>query len=222
MDFVNPIIQVYKLSTYTFLVSFILDVTVCYPTTVNYMKNKTELYIDNLHANLRNLFVLSPFYYLLAYYFFLNNTSNGFSFVNISILLFIQNFFYHYSHKYMHTISTIRWMHEFHHKYIETTPTIGNAVSAAEYQVAYVLPFIIGSSVVCPTSLDLQITVFIISSLNMFIHSQELKEMKYFSILVSPKKHISHHETRSGTYSAPLFDLDKLFEMLFVKQNKYE
>ena len=107
---------------------------------------------------------------------------------------------------------------DFHHKYIETTPTIGNAVSSAEYQVAYVLPFMIGSFVVCPSPLDLQVTVFIISSLNMFIHSQELKEMKYFSILVSPQKHIGQHETRSGTYSAPLLDLDKLFKM-FVKQN---
>ncbi len=222
MDFLFPIFQVYKLSIYTFLVSLILDVTVCYPTTANYMKNKTELYMDNLHANLRNLFVLSPFYYLLAYNFLLNNASNGFSVVNISVLLFIQNLFYHYSHQYMHTISSIRWMHDFHHKYIETTPTIGNAVSSAEYQVAYVLPFMIGSFVVCPSPLDLQVTVFIISSLNMFIHSQELKEMKYFSILVSPQKHIGHHETRSGTYSAPLLDLDKLFKILCVKQNKSE
>ena len=35
-------------------------------------------------------------------------------------------------------IPKIRWMHDFHHKYVETTPTIGNAVSVAEYQVAYI------------------------------------------------------------------------------------
>ena len=44
----------------------------------------------------------------------------------------------------------------------------------------------------------------------MFIHTQELKHLHYFHYLVSPKKHIGHHETRSGTYSAPLLDLDKM------------
>lgn len=219
MNFLEPLFQVYKLSIYTFLFSIILDVTICLPTTVKYMKNKTDLYIDNLHANLRNLFLLSPFYYFLAYYFLLNSNSNHFSIINTSVLLLVQNVFYHYAHKFMHTIHRIRWMHDFHHKYIETTPTIGNAVSMAEYQIAYVLPFLIGSFVVQPSSIDLQVTVFIIASLNMLIHSQELKEMKYFSMLVSPKKHIGHHETRSGTYSAPLFDLDKILKGNFLKKS---
>ena len=183
------------------------------------MKNKTDLYVSNIHANLKNLFLLSPFYYFLAYYFLLDSSSNYFSIINTSVLLFIQNIFYHYAHKYMHNIPKIRWMHDFHHKYIETTPTIGNAVTMAEYQIAYVLPFLIGSFIVHPSPVDLQVTVFIISSLNMFIHSQELKEMKYFSLLVSPNKHIGHHETRSGTYSAPLFDLDKIFKMKFLKKS---
>ena len=52
----------------------------------------------------------------------------------------------------------------------------------------------------------------------MLIHSQELKEIKYLSFLVSPMKHIGHHETRSGTYSAPLFDLDKILKMNFSKK----
>ena len=56
----------------------------------------------------------------------------------------------------------------------------------AEYQVAYVLPFLIGKFIVRPSPIDLQVTVvFIISSLNMFIHSQELKKMKYLWFLVS-------------------------------------
>ena len=48
MDFLFPIFQVYKLSIYTFLVSLILDVTVCYPTTANYMKNKTKIVGKNV------------------------------------------------------------------------------------------------------------------------------------------------------------------------------
>jgi len=212
MNFLQPFSQVYKLSLFTFLGAFLLDITICLPTTIDYMKNKTDLYIENLHANIRNLFLLSPFYYFLAYHILLNNSSNNLSILNVIVLLFVQNLFYHWAHKYMHIYPKIRWMHDFHHKYIETTPTIGNAVSAAEYQIAYVLPFLIGSFIVYPSPVDLQVTVFIISSLNMFIHSQELKEMKYFSMLVSPKKHIGHHETRSGTYSAPLIDLDKFLK----------
>lgn len=219
MNFITPLFQVYKLSLYTFLTSFILDFTLCLPTTKKYMKFNTDLYIDNIHANFKNLFLLSPFYYYLAYYLLIDNSTNYFSTLNTLVLLFIQNLFYHYAHKYMHIIPKIRWMHDFHHKYVETTPTIGNAVSVAEYQIAYVLPFLIGSFIVRPSPTDLQVTVFIISSLNMFIHSQELKEMKYLWFLVSPMKHIGHHETRSGTYSAPLFDLDNILKMKFLKRS---
>ena len=119
----------------------------------------------------------------------------------------------------MHIIPKIRWMHDFHHQYIETTPTIGNAVTLAEFQVAYILPFLIGSFVVKPSPLDLQASIFIISTLNMIIHAQELKNMKYISYLVSPKKHINHHETRSGTYSAPLLDIDKILKINFLKKS---
>ena len=35
-------------------------------------------------------------------------------------------------------------------------------------------------------------------------------------------KHIGHHETRSGTYSAPLFDLDNILKMKFPKKRSYE
>ena len=210
MNLLTPLFDVYKLSIYTFLVSLILDLTICLPTTKKYMKNNTQLYIDNLHANLKNLFILSPFYYFLAYNILLDNSIQKFSILNTCVLLFIQNIFYHYAHQYMHIIPNIRWIHDFHHKYIETTPTIGNAVTMSEFQIAYILPFLIGSFIVNPSPLDLQTAIFIISTLNMFIHSQELKEIKYFDYLVSPKKHIGHHETRSGTYSAPLLDLDKL------------
>tara|TARA_B100001175_G_C19403004_1_gene587240 strand:+ start:413 stop:1075 length:663 start_codon:yes stop_codon:yes gene_type:complete len=210
MNLLTPLFDVYKLSIYTFLVSLILDLTICLPTTKKYMKNNTQLYIDNLHANLKNLFILSPFYYFLAYNILLDNSIQKFSILNTCVLLFIQNIFYHYAHQYMHIIPNIRWIHDFHHKYTETTPTIGNAVTMSEFQIAYILPFLIGSFIVNPSPLDLKTAIFIISTLNMFIHSQELKEIKYFDYLVSPKKHIGHHETRSGTYSAPLLDLDKL------------
>ena len=216
---IDILFQVYRLSIYTFLFSIILDFTICLPTTKNYLKNKTDLYIQNIHANFKNLFMLSPFYYILAHTFLLNSKNSSFSFINTSVLLLTQNLFYYYAHKSMHIIPKIRWMHDFHHQYIETTPTIGNAVTLAEFQVAYILPFLIGSFVVKPSPLDLQASIFIISTLNMIIHAQELKNMKYVSYLVSPKKHINHHETRSGTYSAPLLDIDKILKINFLKKS---
>ncbi len=216
---IDILFQVYRLSIYTFLFSIILDFTICLPTTKNYLKNKTDLYIQNIHANFKNLFMLSPFYYILAHIFLLNSKNSSFSFINTSVLLLTQNLFYYYAHKSMHIIPKIRWMHDFHHQYIETTPTIGNAVTLAEFQVAYILPFLIGSFVVKPSPLDLQASIFIISTLNMIIHAQELKNMKYISYLVSPKKHINHHETRSGTYSAPLLDIDKILKINFLKKS---
>lgn len=210
MNLLTPLLQVYKLSIYTFLLSFLLDITICLPTTKKYMSKNTNLYIQNLHANIKNLFIISPFYYFLAYNILLDTSNKSFSLLNTYFLLLIQNIFYHYAHKYMHTIPNIRWIHDFHHNYIETTPTIGNAVTMSEFQIAYILPFLIGCFISHPSPLDLQTAIFIISSLNMFIHTQELKNLHYFYYLVSPKKHIGHHETRSGTYSAPLLDLDKI------------
>ena len=43
MNFITPLFQVYKLSLYTFLTSFILDFTLCLPTTKKYMKFNTDL-----------------------------------------------------------------------------------------------------------------------------------------------------------------------------------
>lgn len=219
MNFLTPFLEVYKLSIYTFLFSFLLDITVCLPTTKKYMIKNTDLYIQNLHANIKNLFILSPFYYFLAHNILLDNTKNHFSIINTSVLLLTQNVFYHYAHKYMHIIPNIRWMHDFHHKYLETTPTIGNAVTMSEFQIAYILPFLIGSFIVKPSPIDLQISIFIISTLNMFIHTQELKNLNFIDYFVSPKKHIGHHETRSGTYSAPLLDLDKILNKKYLKSS---
>ena len=218
-----PLTQIYSLSIFLFFFSFFLDITFSLSSTIHYMKNNTELYIENLHANLQNLFVISPIYYLFSYYLLLNNQSNIISPLNISIILFFQNIFYHLIHQYMHIgfkyLPNIKYIHDFHHKFTITTPTIGNAVSNQEYQLAYILPFLIGIYIVNPSPYDLQISVLIISILNMTIHSNELKFLNYYPFLISPNKHITHHETKQNCYSAPILDIDFIIKYFKNKFN---
>ena len=49
----------------------------------------------------------------------------------------------------MHT-RAMYWAHRFHHRFnSHVSPTTANAVSIAEYAVAYMLPFIAGCAMLC-------------------------------------------------------------------------
>ena len=216
---VKPYLSGLHLGSYTYLFSNILDHTVSKQDTLELIKKNPNLYIKGTVSNFVNLIGLSPIYYIFADNFLIHDKSLEINFIKLLWLVLTHNVLFYKLHKTFHENKSLYFIHKFHHRFVSPIPSNGNAVSIKEYNIAYVLPFLIGSFIVHPSPVDLQVTVFIISSLNMFIHSQELKEMKYFSLLVSPNKHIGHHETRSGTYSAPLFDLDKIFKMKFLKKS---
>ena len=55
---------------------------------------------------------------------------------------------YYLAHRWMHT-RRMYWAHRFHHKFnLNVSPTTANAVSLAEYVIAYMLPFIAGAALV--------------------------------------------------------------------------
>ena len=110
----------------------------------------------------------------------------------------------------MHVNHTLKWIHDFHHEFTITVPSTGNAVSIFEFQLAYVLPFLVGALLLNPSTHDFQWSIFTISCFNLFIHTKELEYLKYPFFLVSPKDHITHHRTRSNTYSAPIVNIDNL------------
>ena len=45
----------------------------------------------------------------------------------------------------------------------------------------------------------------------------ELKFLNYYPFLISPNKHITHHETKQNCYSAPILDID--FIIKYFKNN---
>ena len=107
----------------------------------------------------------------------------------------------------MHEIYELSWIHSFHHKFTLTTPTSGNAVTLYEFQLAYVLPFLIGGFITQPNLIEFDLSIGTISLFNLLIHTRELDFLEYPDFLVSPKDHLMHHEIKSKTYSAPIFNI---------------
>jgi len=175
------------------------------------MDKDKNLYKKGLMANIINLLIISPIYYTVAYNTILNNNSK-LNFIKYFGLLIVQGIFYYYFHRLMHLDKNFKWIHEFHHEYTITVPTTGIAVSIYEFQLAYIFPFLIGALIFNPSIIDFNLSILTISLLNLIIHTNELRNLRYFKFLVSPNDHIVHHETRSNTYSAPIINIDNILK----------
>merc|ERR1719181_1889183 len=74
---------------------------------------------------------------------------------------------YYCAHRWMHT-RRMYWAHRFHHKFnTVVVPVTANAVSLAEYAIAYMLPFIAGAWMLRPDRCSMFISVGIISINNL-------------------------------------------------------
>lgn len=207
---IEPLIYVYKLSLFTVFLGILLDTTVSSNTMLEILKKNPQLYLRGLNANYLNLLIISPIYYIFAYNYLLNYNNQIFSILKYMGLIGVHGIGYYYIHKLMHVNHTLKWIHDFHHEFTITVPSTGNAVSIFEFQLAYVLPFLVGALLLNPSTHDFQWSIFTISCFNLFIHTKELEYLKYPFFLVSPKDHITHHRTRSNTYSAPIVNIDNL------------
>ncbi len=208
----EPLINVYLLSSFTILFGYVMDFTVSSNTLEYYCKEKPKLYIDGIKSTMVNLLIIAPINYIIIFNWlnFLISTVYTFSILKTSLLVLTHNILYFLTHMAVHRISSIRFIHDFHHKFKINLPSIGNAVSVSEFQIMYVLPFLLGSYIFSPSVLDLNISVLIISFLNVLIHCDEFKKLGWVSIFVSPKQHCQHHDTYHSTYSAPLLNFDLL------------
>ena len=213
MDFyiLEPLLNVYLLGSFTILFSHILDFTIDKENLIIYMQKKTELYIEGLRSLYMNLLFVSGFNYIVAYNYLLDIQSNEFQYLKYSGLLLTHNIMYFGMHTMVHKINAIRFIHRFHHLFVKNIPSIGNAVSFLEFQIMYVLPFLVGMYLFNPNIITINAGIFTISFLNSLIHSSALKNTKWIPFLVSPRKHCSHHENYTGNYAAPLIDLDLAF-----------
>lgn len=215
----EPLQQVYILSSLTVLFGHILDITIDSQTLMEYMNKKTSLLILGTRSIYLNLFLISPLNYIIAYNFLLDRTDNSLQFVKLSEVLLTHNVMYYLLHYSVHKIKTIRFIHEFHHKFTTNIPSIGNAVSLIEFQTMYVFPFLLAMYLFNPNVKSLNIAVFLISFFNTLIHSSKLRNIKWFSIMVSPNQHGEHHATYSNTYSAPILNFDLLTHNIYKLLN---
>lgn len=208
----QPLLEVFFPSILTILTGFILDFTLCQKTLKYYFKEHPDLYIEGVQAFLINLLVISPMNYLLAYNFIFspNMFTKGLHLIKLIMMLLIHNVLYYFFHMSVHKIKCLKFIHNFHHKFKINLPSIGNSVSILEFQFMYIIPFLIGLFFVKPNILTFNASIYIISFLNLLIHCNELKELKWISFFVSPNQHCKHHLNYFGNYSAPLINFDIL------------
>jgi len=107
-------------------------------------------------------------------------------------------------HRCMHRVSALQSIHKDHHRFRQcVTPSAANAVSAQEFLLAYMLPFVAAVHWLKPDPLALNAAVAVVSTFNLLVHSPHLKDARWPSLLVHPKDHLSHHSHRTPHYAAP-------------------
>lgn len=210
----EPIKHVYFLGSVTIIFSHILDFTIDTKTLITYLQKKTDLYIQGIRSMYFNLLFVSGGNYIIAYNSLLELSSNNINFLNYFGILLIHNILYFSMHLMVHKINSIRFIHEFHHLFKQNIPSIGNSVSYLEFQIMYVLPFLVGMYLFKPNPITIDCSILTISLLNALIHSSNLKKIYWPSLLVSPNQHSIHHETYSNNYSAPLINLDNIMDLI--------
>ena len=70
-----------------------------------------------------------------------------------------------------------------------------------------------GTSLVSPFLVSFNMAIFIVSCMNLIIHTPELSNISWSPWLVSPRTHLNHHQGKNikGTYSAPTLNLEYLY-----------
>ncbi len=222
MNILYPIINVYLLSSITILFGYVMDFTISKNTLKKYCENNLDLYISGIQSSILNLLFISPLNYILIFNYldYLDYNTNIFDiqYLNLISLLLTHNFCYFVFHSLVHKINFLRFIHKYHHKFIMNLPSIGNSVSIMEFQFMYVLPFLLGAYFFHPNIVTFNISILIISLLNTLIHCNELKNINWLNIFVSPGQHCEHHKTYKNTYSAPLLNFDLLFSKKLKEQ----
>lgn len=223
---IGPYITGLHLGSYTYLFSNILDYTLNKEDTLVILKQNPQLYVASTIANFKNLIGLSPVYYIFADNLILQDKSIHFQFVKLLGMLLIHNITFYLIHKCFHDYKSLYHIHKFHHKFVKPVPSNGNAVSITEYNVAYVIPFILGAILTKPNELTFKLAIGIISCLNSLVHSGKLKDIHLPSLLVTPKDHLTHHEKLDTKYASPILNVDNIVNIIksffYYDNSKYK
>lgn len=205
------LLEGFFISLNIFLTSQIFDFLFEYNTLKKF--SKEELYYKGLYYIILNVLVLSPIIYNFGYNIIINENAK-FQLLDIFSIIFIQNIGYYFAHRVMH--KKFYFIHEFHHRFKEyILPSSSFAVSISEFLFAYILPLFLGGFIIYPNRNSFVLASYIISLFNIIIHTQTLKNNSWIPFLVSPKKHITHHEIKNKNYAAPLLDIDLFLKKIF-------
>jgi hypothetical protein len=205
---IKPYITGLHLGSYTYLFSNVLDHTISRSSTLDLIKKNPQLYIDGTVSNFVNLMGLSPVYYVMVDNFLLRDKSIGIQLLKVMGMVFTHNVLFYNLHKLFHEKKGLYFLHRFHHKFIKPIPSNGNSVSINEYNIAYVLPFLVGAIIFNPNGLSFQLSIAIISIFNALVHCPPLKYLKFPPLFVSPNDHLIHHEKLTTKYASPILNMD--------------
>lgn len=207
-SFVKPYIKGLHLGTYTYMFSHILDHTISKNDFMSIINKKPDLINKCATSNFINLIGITPFYYVFVENFLLNNINNHLQPLKIISILLIHNSLFYITHLSFHNFKSLAFIHHFHHKFTKPIPSSGNAVSLYEYNIAYVLPFLISAFLLKPNDISFRLSIAIISFLNALIHTIPLYNFSINPLFIKPGDHIEHHEKRNVKYAAPLLNID--------------
>jgi sterol desaturase/sphingolipid hydroxylase (fatty acid hydroxylase superfamily) len=176
-------------------------------------KGGPKLYRSAILTNIFNNLVLGPIvYHVTITYICQESPLPVFERIWCVIgILVVEGILYYVVHKAFHEIKGLYWIHRYHHKFnAVVVPSSANAVSVAEYVLAYMIPIVAG---VIFTRAD-EVAAFsgaaIIAVSNLLIHTPHLSSQKYFWMLVSTQDHLEHHRKNKSNYAAPVIHMDRI------------
>lgn len=205
-----------ELGAVTLGTGLLMDTTISKDSRLQLKEKCPQLLEKGLRSSASNLLIAGPVYYYGVDKWIL---SDGIHNVPLEVfsLVFIHSLGYYSAHRLMHRSDLFRKYHFFHHQFNETLiPSIGNSVSISEFTFAYMFPFVLGALFVSPNQDSFNVSILIVSLMNLVIHTPELRQITWSQWLVSPKTHLRHHrgENIQKTYSAPTLNLEYIYEYI--------
>jgi sterol desaturase/sphingolipid hydroxylase (fatty acid hydroxylase superfamily) len=189
-------------------------------------KGGAQLYAQGVLANFVNNCLFGPISYEMVNAWFLSAPFDSWwtRLCMVGTILMGHAVGYYAAHRWMHT-RKMYWAHRFHHRFnVFVVPVTANAVSPAEYAIAYMAPFVAGAALLRPDRCSLFIAVGIVSLNNLLIHTPGLCDLsaKYVPWLgVSTADHLEHHKRLTSFYAAPTISIDKLLMLVFGKPESW-
>ncbi len=164
---------------------------------------ESSLLLKGLSLSLMNLLILGPILHSWATQWMrprrvIRNILDAF------VIVTVHSGLYAVIHRCMHRVSALKSIHKDHHRFQKrVTPSAANAVSAQEFLLAYMFPFLFAVRWLKPDPIAFNAAVGVVSIFNLLVHSPHLQDTHWHRLLVHPKDHISHHSRRTPHYAAP-------------------